>query len=876
MIAEAALQDVKENSDIVMVAQSLGLAVTRKGKDHFAKCPFHADADASLSINRAKGVYHCFGCDAKGNVIQLVQHMEKVGFPEAVRRLANTGSAAPMASIAHKAPSAQSAPATYNVPTASPAPTPAERKELLAHAWASFRSSYGRTGDGRRYLEEERGLVKMSNIEIGFCPADFGAKFDASTRQRLQSVGIIGSTGHAHFADCVTFALRGPDGEVLGVYGRKVRGQGKHFYLPGKREGLFFRRTPDAESVVVTESVLDALTVMEHYGHDVLALHGVNGFTQEHSDFLADYRRVYLLLDGDLAGLSAAHQLSQRLAGTRKKIHMVELPDDADPNSFLLDASTRPERLAWLGSQLVAIEPVERKMKLVEERGILVAKGGAAEYAVQGLGTQGMDRLKVVIRATLPNNPSAFYLDTPDLYSRKARASFVDGIREELGLGEEDAQDDVKSLVTLLEAERLRMTEASSDVAKVPEMTEAERAEALAYLRSPTLIDDIQKDLDLFLVGEEDTKVVAYLGAVSRLLDKPLGILVVSRSSAGKTRLQEAVCSLTPPEALLSFTRITGQTLFYGDPDSLRHKVLTIEEEGGMEQAIYSIRTLQSSQRLSLGTTRNDPKTGRIRQESYTVEGPVFIMISTTNPDALGGETRNRFVVLTIDESEEQTRRILEAAMRAHTLEGRIDAVRRRKATQRHYNIQRLLRPVEVVNPYATFLDYSISKLQMRREQAKYACLIDSVALLHQHQREVKTYTVEGEVRPYIEVTVEDIALANRLAQTFFPNSTDELAPHTRRLGEEISKLVESKGGDVSFTRRELRDSSGWSDWQIREGLRHLEELEYVSCAAGRNGSLMTYNMVVDVRTESQRGTLLLTDPSELSRRMAEWKEGQP
>jgi len=214
--------------------------------------------------------------------------------------------------------------------------------------------------------------------------------------------------------------------------------------------------------------------------------------------------------------------------------------------------------------------------------------------------------------------------------------------------------------------------------------------------------------------------------------------------------------------------------------------------------------------------------------------------------------------------------------MWAHTLEGRMEHSRRKKIMQRHHNMQRMLKPVEVVNPYARFLEYSIGKLQMRREQAKYACLIDSVALLHQHQREVKTYTVEGEIHPYIEVTVEDIALANRLALPFFPNSTDELAPHTRRLGEEISKLVESKGGDVSFTRRELRSFCGWSDWQVREGLKQLEDLEFVSRMTGRNGELITYGMLVDLRTDPDRGTLLLTDPVELARRMEEWTNGQP
>jgi DNA primase catalytic core len=861
MIAEAELQDVKASADIVAVAESLGLAVVRKGKDHFAKCPFHADADASLSINRAKGVYHCFGCDAKGNVIQLVQHMEKVSFPEAFERLVGKDLGL-------------SIPVAHSTPNENPTLAPEERKELLAQAWKSFCTSYERMGDGRRYLEDVRGLVKMSGVEVGYCPADFGAKLDATTHHRLQSIGFLGSTGRAHFADCVVFALRSIEGEVLGFYGRKVKGQGSHFYLPGKREGLFYRKSSDAESVIVTESVIDALTVMEYFPHDVVALHGVNGFTQDHADFLSSYRRVYLLLDGDRTGLEAAHRLAPRLTELRKKVHVVELPNDEDPNSFLLNAIKHPEHVSWLASQLRTIEPVERKMKLVEERGAFVAKGGVAEYAVQGLATQGMDRLKVVVRATLAGNPSAYFLDTPDLYSRKARASFVDGIREELGLSEEDAQNDIKALVTLLEAERLKLLETQEE--KVPEMTDAERAEALSLLRSPTLVNDVLKDLDTLMVGEEDAKLMGYLGTLSRFLDKPLGILVVSRSGAGKTALQESVCSLVPPESMKQFTRITGQTLFYGDHDSLRNKVLAIEEEGGMEGAMYAIRTLQSSQKLVLGTTRNDPKTGRIRQESYTVEGPVFIMISTTNPDALGGETRNRFVVLTIDESDEQTRRIVEAAMWAHTLEGRMELSRRKKIMQRHHNMQRLLKPVEVVNPYARFLEYSLGRLQMRREQAKYACLIDAVALLHQHQREVKTYQIEGEIHAYIEVTPADIALANRLALSFFPNSTDELAPHTRRLGEEVSKLVESKGGDTSFTRRELRSFCGWSDWQVREGLKQLEELECVSRTSGRNGELITYGMLVDLRTEPGRGTLLLTDPVELTRRMEEWQNGQP
>jgi len=68
----------------------------------------------------------------------------------------------------------------------------------------------------------------------------------------------------------------------------------------------------------------------------------------------------------------------------------------------------------------------------------------------------------------------------------------------------------------------------------------------------------------------------------------------------------------------------------------------------------------------------------------------------------------------------------------------------------------------------------------------------------------------------YIEVAVEDIALANKLVLEFFPYSIDELAPHTRNFCYEIRKYVEAKGGEATFTRKQIREFSGWNDWPIR------------------------------------------------------------
>ena len=117
----------------------------------------------------------------------------------------------------------------------------------------------------------------------------------------------------------------------------------------------------------------------------------------------------------------------------------------------------------------------------------------------------------------------------------------------------------------------------------------------------------------------------------------------------------------------------------------------------------------------------------------------MFIMFTTTSPEALDYETRNRFVQVGIDESAEQTRQILRRQREADTLEGVLGRAEASFLWKRQQNAQRLLRPLKVVNPYAPSLVYPDERLQMRREQKKYLTFIKTIALLHQHQREIKT-----------------------------------------------------------------------------------------------------------------------------------------
>ena len=210
------------------------------------------------------------------------------------------------------------------------------------------------------------------------------------------------------------------------------------------------------------------------------------------------------------------------------------------------------------------------------------------------------------------------------------------------------------------------------------------------------------------------------------------------------------------------------------------------------------MRTLASDQRLSIAATRTDPQSGKLHTEHYEVYGPVVIVLTTTSPEVFDEETRSRFVQLTMDESHAQTRAVLERQRRAHTLAGVLENATAEIVQRQHHNAQRLLRPLKVVNPFMEWLTYPTERLLFRREQQKYLSLMNAIALLHQHQREVKR-EVEGDVEvEYIEVTVADVALANLLAQDVLSRALDELAPPVRGMYDELRALCVKRADELN------------------------------------------------------------------------------
>ena len=148
-------------------------------------------------------------------------------------------------------------------------------------------------------------------------------------------------------------------------------------------------------------------------------------------------------------------------------------------------------------------------------------------------------------------------------------------------------------------------------------MSEAERAEALAFLKRKDLLDQAARDIDaLGYVGEETNKRLLYLVAVSRKLEDPLSAIVLSQSGAGKSGLTEVIERLCPPEDVVLFTRLTPQSLYYAEPGFLDRKLVIVEERYGSMEADYSIRVLQSRKKLIAAAPIKDPQTGNMQTNS--------------------------------------------------------------------------------------------------------------------------------------------------------------------------------------------------------------------------------------------------------------------
>ncbi|MCC8422901.1 CHC2 zinc finger domain-containing protein [Photorhabdus thracensis] len=868
-IPEAELQHLKAAVSLVAVVEQQGRKLVKHGKDYVLLCPFHQEKTPSMVITPAKNLYHCFGCDAGGSVLDWVMKTEGLSLRHAAERLrAMLGENPAVSPLAGVTDAGLLADNEYG------------RQALLNRVIDFYHQTLLGAPEALAYLEKRRlnHPELVAQFKLGFANRTLAyrlpprkVKAGEALRTRLQTVGIMRESGHEHFAGSLVVPVLGTQGQIHEIYGRKITealrtGTPLHLYLPGAHGGVWNEAALSAsKTLILCESLIDALSFWVAGFRHVTAAYGVNGVTAAHWLAFEQHgiKQVLIAFDNDGAGNDAAVKLAARLAEKGIAPFRVVFPPETDANAYLCQVAEPNAAFTLLldgavpmadvpapvtASALAADIPEPQALPgVVCERGDngeLLISLASLHWVLRGLGAVKAGSAVMKLNAqVLDTQSGVLFADGVDLMSARSRQSYARQAAAELGLTEGDLK---RALGQVLQAVEQQQGAARVEQ-KIPEMNPTEREAALALLQDPTLVSRITADLAACgVVGESTNLLAGYLAAVSRKLPKPLAVLIQSSSAAGKSSLMDAVLNLIPEEERIQYSAMTGQSLFYLGETNLQHKILAIAEEEGVRQAAYALKLLQSDGELTMASTGKDEATGNLVTKSYTVKGPVMLMLTTTAID-VDEELLNRCLVLTVNESREQTEAIHALQRQKQTLAGLLAENERDYLTLLHQNAQRLLKPLNVVNPYASQLTFLSDKTRTRRDHMKYLTLIQSIALLHQHQREIKTADHRGKVLEYIEVTKDDIRLANQLAHEILGRTLDEMPPQTRKLLLLIQDWVQDSGQprhEMLFTRKQLRDAVQWGDTQLKIHLSRLVEMEYL--LLHRRGLTFIYELLFD------------------------------
>ena len=805
------IPEIKSTLSITTVLSHYELQAEAKGA---MKCPFHPDGKASMKIYPETNTAFCFAgsCEVQSvDVIDFIMKMEKSTKREAILK-AKTLIGQPVVSI--------------------PAKIEAKAQALdIQSIYEESRKGMERTPSGKDYCE--RRALDVEKLGIGY-----------KSRKTKERWG----------RGCILFPLVDVNDEVVSLYGRAVKGPG-HYY-PSGREGLY-PRYPEAETrtLILTESVIDAASLLSidavPEARAVLALFGTNGLTAEHRTAISGLKNlneIILALDGDAAGRKATIEVARELKALRPglKITTLELPEREDVNGLIVSAGA--ESKAVIESLIAKRVPVKAEASVAVASSPSGGGGGlthhphyleylglAASYRVRGGIRGGAESLKVSLQIRADGQD---YRAKVDLYEHKQTVTLAERTAEVLSLRKDQVQDDLRELTELLEAHRENPKVAagsSTSGGGGGKMLPGERAALLTFLKRPDLLEQLGDYLGRAgIVGEEKSRLLIYLVALSHGTDAPIHALVQGSSGSVKTHLITKISELLPPEDVITLTRVTDSSFYnYGRQD-LQNKLIVLEDLDGLkEEALLAFRELQSRGRLTSSTSIKD-ENGNIKGVVRTVEGPVASLAATTRGE-IYEDNLSRCLIVAVDETEVQTKAVIDYQNRRAA--GLIDTDEELQLKTFLRGCARLLdRSKTVINPYATAIQLPAEASKLRRLNALYQSFVRQIVLLHQHQRQTdkkgRIIAEASDLKAACDILFDSILL-----------KVDELDGALRFFFERLKKYVLDRGREYEFTRREVRQALRISKTQQHTYLTQLLELEYLKQVGGYANRGLTYKI---------------------------------
>jgi DNA primase len=729
------------------------------------------------------------------------------------------------------------------------------RKTLADHSRAQ--RFLGQNGVDQGFVSE--------TFMLGFADGsirDFACE-NEQLRAELEEAGLL-RNGTDLLQGCLTIPILDENKEPVNIVGYSINAQKKERMIFLRPDGIF--NAPflkNCADVILADTPLTALMLI---ASDVPNTSFIFGDEKKYSRFCFEngIRNVLFTFEGSAR---LFHELTAGGVSARRK-----------PVDFarLIAEKTVPAQIRSLVDEVGTETDQDLSDDTIQEiEHGFVFRLPLLTYRVIGNFTDFTMSLKVNIKAT---RDETVFVDSIDLFRNRDRQNFIYNLIDQFDIRDQlQLEQDLATILKVIEKHKERSE--SDKKSGVPELTDHQKNIGLDFLRTEDLCERIVDDYtELGYVREPKNKLLLYLVMTSRLMDSPLHALLISRSSAGKSLLAEMTERMCPPEQTLSVSDLSPQALYYYGADDLKNKFIVIGEKHGSAASEYPLRELISRKSITKAIPMKDPVSGQIKTATITVNGPISLVETSTSAD-VNPENLNRCFVIAIDETEEQTSHIHQVQRKNYTIEGYLTGQKHEQIVKKHVFAQRLLRKIQVFNPFAELLSFPTSKLRSRRDNEKLLRLINAICFLNQYQRKVKLLTVDsGEKIEYIECSVADYRIAyDLLSNGVLENTLDDLprpARHLLNLVEEyLQKRAKAEGAPVEriiFERKDIREYTSWSFAQVRNNFRILKDYEYLKLIKQLNGVANQYRLAVGYASLDLLNTIL--SPNELEKRIRQEK----
>ncbi|MBS1556573.1 MAG: toprim domain-containing protein [Bacteroidetes bacterium] len=843
--------EITEIKQQLTILEALSHYQLQPNRNNMLCCPFHNDKTPSLQIYPQTNTFCCFSsnCTAgTGDVIEFIRLMEKSSKHEAILK-------------------AQSLinPTTTMTETVG-------RIAVMTKYYQSCLQGMSRSPQAKEYAQQRH--LNIDLLGIGFNGADFYKRWNNVLAESGVQVGLLRKTASGYtpkFKNCLIFPMKNSEGQVIDVYGRSTidNGEQRHFYLPGRHQGLY-PCYPKAETkkLIVTESIIDAATLEQteiRKEYSVLASYGTNGFTPEHEQAIKELKHldeIIIFFDGDEAGREGSKKLSQQLQALATcAITNVSCPEGEDVNS--LAQSHEPEIFTHLLSTRkpfsFSIEkentPVSKLNSHLhtENPELLFYQNGVLNITVLGgIRIAGMDRMRVTLKLESKTKENSLPLrHNLDLYNKGQVDQLTNQAAEIFDVSTLEATHALAGLTTALE--QYRQSKLESLKPKKEErrqLSDQEKQQALKYLKASDLMKQTLQDIARTgIVGEKVNSMIAYLTYTSRKREKPLHLMCLGASGTGKTYLQERVSQLMPEEDKLEITTLSENAFYYFDREELKHKLILIEDLDGAGDVLYPLRELQSKTSISKTVTLKDNK-GNLKTITLKVEGPVSVSSCTTR-EKIYEDNANRCILIYIDTTPEQDKRIMEYQQQYSA--GMVNQAAENETKELLKNVQRLLRPIKIRNPYAQQINLPESVFKPRRTMLLLLSFIETITFYHQYQREVKQDKESGEI--YIESTAQDVEYAFKLMKEILFSKSDELTGACRKFFEQAKAWLK-KENKQSFHAAEIRKMLRINPNNLKRYMIELSRYGFVKITGGSKYKGYEYQVIDPKEYEQLKGDI--------------------